>query len=286
MNWHWDEMLYFWTGLKGVFSNIPWLATRSKSLGQYQVNRSRCYELYWRVRGWIAPRLKYSQYLYEDVVSGRLQSSTRWLELGCGHSILPKWRLNQEKELVGRCRFIAGLDCDLPSLKVHQTISRRVRGDITKLPFRDSSFDLVTMNMVVEHLDDPEWQFQDVHRVLAPGGVLIFHTPNAFGYGVLMARLVPDWPKRKIVGIVEGRPDGDIFKTFYRCNTEKRIRQVGSTAGFQVLDVKMIVTDAILVSVPPLFVPELVWIRALMTKPLKSLRTNIIGILQKPLSAD
>jgi hypothetical protein len=81
--------------------------------------------------------------------------------------------------------------------------------------------------------------------------------------------------------LIEGRIEGDIFRTFYRANTRKRITELAEASGYRVVDIRMIVTDAILASVPPLFLPELMWIRALMTKPLKSLRTNIIGILQK-----
>ena len=244
--------------------------------------RQACYEIYWKVRGKIAPTLQYSQCLYEEVIRSHVRETTRWLELGCGHAVLPSWRYDQEKELVKKSPLVVGLDYDLPSLKAHRTISRIVRGDITRIPFRDNSFDLVTMNMVVEHLDDPVPQFQDVNRVLAPGGVLVFHTPNALGYGVLMARLVPEWPKRKLVGIIEGRPEGDIFKAFYRANTQKRIVELAAATGYKVVEVKMIVTDAILASVAPLFIPELLWIRALMTRPLRGLRTNIIGILRKP----
>ncbi len=257
------------------------LLAAALEIGKDPVITSGRFNLYWKVRSKIAPTLKYSQYLYEDVIRRYVREDTHWLELGCGHSVLPQWRLNEEKELVHKCRFVAGLDYDLPSLRIHETISHRVRGDITKLPFRDNSFDLVTMNMVVEHLDDPERQFRDVNRILKPGGIVIFHTPNALGYGVLAARLVPEWPKRKIVRMVEGRPEGDIFRTYYRANTRRRITNLALASGFEVVDIKMIVTDAIMASVPPLFVPELMWIRALMTKPLESLRTNIVGILQK-----
>lgn len=243
--------------------------------------RDACFRFYWKVRGWLAPGLRYSQYSYEEAIAQHVSAETRWLELGCGHAVLPAWRFEQERELVQKARFVAGLDYDLPSLKLHRTISRLVRGDITRLPYQNGTFDLVTMNMVVEHLDNPERQFEEVYRILAPGGVLIFHTPNAYGYGVIAARLVPEFPKRKFVSWLEGRPEGDIFKTFYRANTKRRVKALAQACGYQVAEIRLICTDAILASVPPLFIPELIVIRALMTKPFESLRTNIIGVLRK-----
>jgi hypothetical protein len=41
------------------------------------------------------------------------------------------------------------------------------------------------------------------------------------------------------------------------------------------------VSSAQLVVFPPLVIFELMWIRALMTRPFKGLRTNIIGVLRK-----
>lgn len=243
--------------------------------------RKALFEIYWATRRLIAPNLKYSQYLYEDELKNHVQSHMRWLDLGCGHSILPQWRIEVEKRLFNICAQVTGLDFDLPSLKAHQTILRRVQGDIGKLPFRDQSFDLVTMNMVVEHLNDPDHQFGEVRRVLAPKGLLVFHTPNALGYGTLMARLIPDGVKGLLISILEGRKEEDVFKTYYRANTQGKILHLAQLRGYSVLKIRMIVTDAVFAMVPPLFVLELIWLRVLMTRPFKALRTNIIAVLQK-----
>ena len=154
--------------------------------------RARLYKVYWALRSRIAPGLKYSQYVYEDVLKQYVTPQTQWLDLGCGHSMLPKWRENEERWLVKACRHVVGIDYDMESLKVHSTFRNRLRGDITTLPFKAESFDLTTANMVVEHLDNPLDQFREINRCLKPKGLFLFHTPNARDCGIFLVKLIPE----------------------------------------------------------------------------------------------
>jgi SAM-dependent methyltransferase len=47
-----------------------------------------------------------------------------------------------------------------------------------ELPFRDGSFDLVTMNQVIEHVCDQKTCLREAVRVLKPGGALYIACPN------------------------------------------------------------------------------------------------------------
>src|SRR5882762_2451471 len=243
--------------------------------------RPLLFRIYWALEKLIAPGLKYSHALYEDVLASQVHRDTAWLDLGCGHQILPLWRAEQEQQLVARCKRVVGIDADRPSLSKHRTIKLRVAGDIGRLPWRDGSFSLVTANMVVEHLDAPGMQFAEIARVLKPGGVFIMHTPNRRGYATIAARLIPERIKKKLVYVLEGREAEDVFETFYRANTRDEIERLARAAGFGVRRIRLIVSSAELVVVPPLVVLELLWIRLLMTSFLKSFRTTIIAILQK-----
>ena len=250
--------------------------------------RRKLFRIYWRIQSAVVPNLKYSQECYEDVLKLYTNPKVTWLDLGCGHHLLPPWRIKEEKKLIANCKAIVGLDFDLRSLKKHYTIldSNKVRGDVSHLPFRESSFDLITANMVVEHLRWPIIQFREIWRILKPEGLFLLHTPNVFGYTAILARLTPDVLRKKVIYIFQGRKEEDIFGTYYRANSPLKIRQISAVTGFNVVRIKMIVSGAQFVIVPPLAVLELLWIKVLMRRPFKLFRTNIIGILKKSSTVD
>jgi ubiquinone/menaquinone biosynthesis C-methylase UbiE len=260
--------------------------TSSTSLGEVGPRkvgmiREWCFQTYWMLQRTLTPRLEYAQYLYEQILTREVTPGIIWLDLGCGHQLLPEWRAREEKALL-LDKTIVGIDYDFPSLLKHQNLSLKVCGSISQLPFRKDSFDLVTANMVVEHLDDPETQFREIGRILKPGGRFIFHTPNRHGHFALMRRLTPRRAKNRLIHVLDGREPEDVFEVHYRANTKRKIEQLSESSGLHVVKIRMLVTDAVFKMIFPLAAVELIWIRALMTRPLEGLRTNIAAILQKP----
>jgi SAM-dependent methyltransferase len=229
----------------------------------------------------VTPGNRYSQSAYEDVLRRHVPGTRRWLDLGCGHAILPAWRGDAERTLVESAGEIVGIDYDLDSLRRHRSITARCRGDASRLPFANEAFDLVTANMVVEHLADPPNSLREIRRVLRPGGLLIFHTPNAWGYPVMMARLLPYGVKRRIAFLLDGRDEEDVFPTHYRANTEGRIQELAAATGFAVRRLDLVTTSPILHVIPPLLLLELLWIRTLMGPRFRTLRSNIIAVLER-----
>jgi SAM-dependent methyltransferase len=242
-------------------------------------------EALYRVSQWcqqrIIPELEYSQTQFERDLTARGSQATAWLDLGCGHRMLPEWRAEAERALLARCPFVVGIDFDLPSLTRHRSIQTRVRGDARVLPFADRSFDLVTANMVVEHLDDPVRQFAEICRVLRDGGVFLFHTPNADSYIVQAARLVPDGVKRVMARVLEGRAGEDVFPTHYRANTLREITEVAQASGFVVDEVRPIFTSPVFGVVPPLAAAELLFLRSLRHPSRAHKRPDLICALRR-----
>jgi ubiquinone/menaquinone biosynthesis C-methylase UbiE len=246
------------------------------------MNREPLYEIYAKIERRIIPGLRYSQYLYEDALRDSLRPNSSWLDLGCGHRVLPVWREKEEQSLVRVVQRAVGLDYDWPSLLKHRSIQMRVRGDISHLPFSDNSFDVVTANMVVEHLEEPAAQFREIRRVLKPTGMFIFHTPNANGYTTVAARMVPEFMKSGLIQMLDGRPAEDVFETHYRANTASQIRKLANENGLDVVKIRFIATTAKFAVIAPIAFLELLWIRLLLTRAFRPLRTNLIVTLRKP----
>lgn len=238
-----------------------------------------------RLQGWLAPGLRYHQDTWSEVLEAYVPRGGAWLDLGCGHRLLPEWHAGRERDLVHRAALVTGIDFDLPSLRSHPTIAYRSRADVSALPFAPRTFDLVTANMVVEHLQEPGRQFCEVHRVLRPGGVFLFHTPNVHGYHTTLARALPDSLKKLLAHALEGRAAADVFPTYYRANSEADIRQVAAASGFAVDRFDFVPTLPALASVPPLAALELLYIRRLERSQRHGERPNLIVALRRAQAA-
>lgn len=60
----------------------------------------------------------------------------------------------------------------------HNIHCQKLNLDESNLPFNDSSFDLVTMLMVLEHVFDVHHAIKEVSRVLSPDGFAVIQVPN------------------------------------------------------------------------------------------------------------
>ena len=240
------------------------------------------YETYARMERRLAPGLRYSQDEYEAQLYRFVNASTSWLDLGCGRRVLPAWRADSERQLVARAQQIYGIDLDLDSLRDNESINYLAQSSVSALPFADTSFTLVTANMVMEHVDDPVSMLRELRRVIKPGGHLLFHTPNARAFPTIMTRLMPDAIKQRAAYLLDGRESEDVFPTFYRANSPETIRTLAADSGFEIAELNLISSTAVFALVPPLAAVELLWIRSLSNPSRAEKRSNIIAVLRRP----
>ena len=241
---------------------------------------------YWALQRRIAPGLRYAQREYEDALGVAMQCSVRWLDVGCGRRLFASWRADAEHRLVDGCRMVVGADADLASLRDNGTVPLRCQSLLSALPFRDESFDLITANMVLEHLEAPADGLREIGRLLSRHGVAILHTPNGWAVSTIVLRITPSIVKRAAARVLESRGAQDVFPTYYRANSPSAIRKLAERTGLEVESIRLISSRAIFALIPPLAAMELVWIRCLSVPRAAILRSNMIVSLRKRRVAD
>jgi len=95
----------------------------------------------------------------------------RLLDLGCGIG-------SYTVELAPRAVWTCGLDVQLNLLQSVPASIPRVQGAGENLPFKNESFDCITMIEVLEHTHSDTRVLDECHRVLKTAGKLVLFVPN------------------------------------------------------------------------------------------------------------
>ena len=190
---------------------------------------------------------------YATLVSQHLQPESRILDLGCGRGGL----LEQLAHPLENC---VGLDPDLGSLSQHRLANNqpplsRVAGISRRLPFSDEVFDLIFTSWVLEHLVRPADDWRQIGRVLRPGGVFIFITPNRRHPLATLNRSLGRVKRLQgqLVHRFYGRPADDSFPTYYRANTAADLAHLAKSAGLRLTHLQTIPDPTYMAINRPLF---------------------------------
>ena len=110
--------------------------------------------------------------------------------------------------------------------------------DVQRLTHPDGAFDLVTSTEVFEHVPDDRRAFAEVHRVLRPGGLLVFTVPlmdagatlerAEIRYGRIVHLVTPEYHGDRL----RGRCSVLAFRT-YGPDIVDRLRAAGFDAGLE-----------------------------------------------------
>ncbi len=147
-------------------------------------------------------------------------------DLGAGAGII------EQMNFKGLARRVCGVDVVDEVLDNPMLDEARV-ADGAQIPYEDATFDIVFADNVLEHLAEPEKVFRDVWRVLKPGGMFLFKTPNKWHYMPTIARTLPH-SLHVAVNRWRGRRDADIFPTLYRANTKGAVERLALATGFEI----------------------------------------------------
>ncbi len=101
------------------------------------------------------------------------------LEIGCGTG-------KNTAFLIKKARRVTGMDFSKEMLKIARGKFQKenvhfIEADITEIwPITDLSFDLVTFNLVLEHIADLDFIFSEAFKKLKPGGYLFISELHPF----------------------------------------------------------------------------------------------------------
>jgi SAM-dependent methyltransferase len=167
---------------------------------------------------------------YEALLAGLVVPGLRWLEVGCGRELFPNNR-PLARILAQRAARLTGVDPD-PTLQENPYVHERVAQPIDQYD-GGAAFDLVTLRMVAEHIDEPPRCVAAVARALAPGGLAVVYTVFAWSPMPLLTRLLPVSLRHPVKRFLWGTEPKDTFPTRFRMNTRGRLRRLFGDAGMR-----------------------------------------------------
>lgn len=170
--------------------------------------------------------------LFRERILAYLRPDSVILDLGAGGGIV------SQMHFLGLVAQVCGVDLD-PRVVDNPMLNEGRVADAGKIPYEDGRFDMVFSDNVLEHLDEPLQVFREVARVLKPGGVFLFKTPNKWHYMPTIARMTPHG-FHQYVNRLRGRAEVDTFPTRYRANTHSDIKRLAREAGLLLEGVELI----------------------------------------------
>ncbi len=164
--------------------------------------------------------------LFRERILLHLRPDATVLDLGAGAGIV------EQMNFRGLARSVCGVDLD-PRVVGNPMLDEGRVANADGIPYEDGRFDVVFSDNVLEHLDEPLRVFREVERVLKPGGVFLFKTPNKWHYMPTIARLTPHG-FHQYVNRLRGRAEVDTFPTRYRANCLADVARLAADSGLLV----------------------------------------------------
>lgn len=179
----------------------------------------------WRVR----LRAKFSYFKpvvsYQAIVERLVKSKTQWIDIGGGKTI---FQHNDElsRELSSRANFLVGVD---PSGTLEQNPFVHEKAITLLENYKtDKVFDLATLRMVAEHVENPDIFVRSLAKLIAGSGYIVILTPNKWAIASVFASILP----HKFHVLFARRLSEDVFPTCYRMNTKRELHRIFDDNGF------------------------------------------------------
>lgn len=217
--------------------------------------------------------------LFHALVAQFVPHAGRILEIGAGPA-------NTTTAFLASRGTVVGLDVS-PEIRENRYLAEARVFDGVTFPFADRSFEACSSNYVLEHVSNPQDHFDEVARVLKPGGVYCFRTPNRWHYVALASSLLPHGAHLKLANRLRNfdADAHDPYPTVYLANSQGRLQTLCRRAGLRAIHLEMVEKEPFyarryqLLFWPMMFYEKLVNSSEIMAP----FRANIFGCFQRPL---
>jgi SAM-dependent methyltransferase len=235
---------------------------------------------------WVRPKIEFHQHRYARGLAEVIPSNCSWLDVGAGMKIHDGWLPPSESELAAKARLLIGCDVVTEHLARNRMLTAAVSGDAGALPFASESFDIVTANMVLEHLEDPRPIFSEIARVLVPGGRFIFVTPNHANPAIWLASIIFSRTVRKVMASAfEARPAEHVFITYYRTNSTRAIQRAIAGLPLRLRKLEHFSGEPFIRRPWIGTFIEALWLKLIGHRSLQTFRSNLFGEIEKTASS-
>ena len=143
--------------------------------------------------------------------------------------------------LAANCYSLHGLDIDSEAL-TNKSLDRCFIYDGAGFPLQSNRYDAVVADYVLEHVELPSTVFSEVSRVLKPGGLFAFRTPNSWHYVSIIARLTSHSFHLRMANRARGKDTSshEPYPTFFRANEYGRLKSLVDRAGLSIKHIQFV----------------------------------------------
>ena len=180
-----------------------------------------------------AQRYRFNYYnpdeYYEALLDRLVTPGCSWLDVGCGRDIFPS-NPSLAQRLADRAGQLVGIDPD-ETLQENPFVHEKVQGLLDD--YRpDSKFDLITLRMVAEHVENPARLIEALNFCAHSGSIVVIYTVFKYSPIPLLTNLVPFTMRHPIKKWLWSTEEKDTFPTCFLMNTRRTLDQLFNNGGF------------------------------------------------------
>ena len=168
---------------------------------------------------------KVYEYINPDILK-YTPSNKKILDVGCGTGALGE-------ALKKKGNIVYGIDISKKSIEIaKKRLDRVVQIDMeteNKLPFKESSFDLIIFGDVLEHFRDPLSVLNNIKDYLKKDGQIIISLPNIANWEIRL---------KLLFGKFDYQKEGILDDTHVRFFTLKTAKELIKKAGLKIIKIK------------------------------------------------